>query len=783
MTSYAITEPNGTNYFGTSIFNNQTQINSLLVNSIDEVNDINGITCDSNWTNTIIDKTQKTMSQTATNISALTSALNTNISDFAGNAVGWEFTTSADIVVNRLKHAQNQWTGSATPRDIAIWQDGGTLLYQTTISQTTLVSGYWVKDIPNLHLVPGSYVVGVYFEAGEFSNYTVNTFQNIFSNISYRSSNPDNTFAYPSIEPGTGANKAGAVDFEYKLLITTFQISDAGVSIYNPSISTIINTGTLTLPTSTDTLVGRATTDTLTNKTLTSPIIASIVNTGTLTLPTSTDTLVGRATTDTLTNKTINSANNTVSVNGTNINNIINQNINVNLPSVSNLIGDIALFRTTPDSGGYTYIKTDMSNNNDIGFNAYNDGTNWFYTTNGAAILLSRNSNIFNLNSSSNSGTANTQITTFTSAFSLNLVSNAISLGVSGSTITIVPPSTFNNTLTVSSGDIVSSTGSITANTNIVTGTSSGAVLGLISATASPGCQIAYIQTGAAGTYSTSSVVGDIVIRNADNTKNLILQSGGGSSVVSIGSSSLTMVSPTITSGGLAISSGNLTVTTGNISVPDNDITVGSNNNAPRAYNLVSGGSPGGQFAYAFAGGQFSTSAGAGDIVIRNGNSSKYLHLQAGSGSAVLTISDTGISINSGLQLNIYDTGTISVSWTGAYSTFNNINYIRVGKLITLYLPYMQNTITSSGSYLDATINLIFYPFMTLLSGTSYSFPVLAFDNNTNVSIGLFIISDDLAPATTTLRLIKQVSGSYGGFVGNGTQGGIDATYVTFIGT
>ena len=46
-------------------------------------------------------------------------------------------------------------------------------------------------------------------------------------------------------------------------------------------------------------------TETLTNKTLTAPIISSISNTGTLTLPTSTDTLVGRATTDTLTNKTI----------------------------------------------------------------------------------------------------------------------------------------------------------------------------------------------------------------------------------------------------------------------------------------------------------------------------------------------------------------------------------------------------------------------------------------------------------------------------------------------
>jgi len=53
-------------------------------------------------------------------------------------------------------------------------------------------------------------------------------------------------------------------------------------------------------------------TETLTNKTLTSPIISSISNTGVLTLPTSTDTLVGRATTDTLTNKSINLTNNTL---------------------------------------------------------------------------------------------------------------------------------------------------------------------------------------------------------------------------------------------------------------------------------------------------------------------------------------------------------------------------------------------------------------------------------------------------------------------------------------
>lgn len=61
------------------------------------------------------------------------------------------------------------------------------------------------------------------------------------------------------------------------------------------------------VPNQNDTLVGAASTQTLTNKTLTSPFISAISNTGTLTLPTSTDTLVGRATTDTLTNKTLTS--------------------------------------------------------------------------------------------------------------------------------------------------------------------------------------------------------------------------------------------------------------------------------------------------------------------------------------------------------------------------------------------------------------------------------------------------------------------------------------------
>ena len=77
---------------------------------------------------------------------------------------------------------------------------------------------------------------------------------------------------------------------------------------------TSIISGTDTVSIAIDSTVATLTgSQTLTNKTLTTPVISSISNTGTLTLPTSTDTLVGRATTDTLTNKTLSGASNTLS--------------------------------------------------------------------------------------------------------------------------------------------------------------------------------------------------------------------------------------------------------------------------------------------------------------------------------------------------------------------------------------------------------------------------------------------------------------------------------------
>jgi hypothetical protein len=97
---------------------------------------------------------------------------------------------------------------------------------------------------------------------------------------------------------GTGVNNSG------KTITIGGNFTHTGA--HTLGLTTTANT-TLTLPV-TGTLATLAGNETFTNKTLTAPVIATIVNTGTLTLPTSTDTLVGRATTDTLTNKTITGA-------------------------------------------------------------------------------------------------------------------------------------------------------------------------------------------------------------------------------------------------------------------------------------------------------------------------------------------------------------------------------------------------------------------------------------------------------------------------------------------
>lgn len=114
--------------------------------------------------------------------------------------------------------------------------------------------------------------------------------------------------------------KGTEIDTEFNNIATAVatKADKASPTFTGTPVAPTASAGTNTTQIATTAFVTTAVSDertasaTLTNKTLTSPVIGTIVNTGTLTLPSSTDTVVGRATTDTLTNKSVALGSNTV---------------------------------------------------------------------------------------------------------------------------------------------------------------------------------------------------------------------------------------------------------------------------------------------------------------------------------------------------------------------------------------------------------------------------------------------------------------------------------------
>lgn len=197
--------------------------------------------------------------------------------DFVNNATNsvsqnfsFRFTTSGNF-------RTGTWSFSSGIRLLS--SSGATLATQTITTYNTGTGAYADTFTTTLYLLPAQFPL------------TVQWFNN--SNNSSNSINTTIDMFYQNFIPLTINSLQRQLSFGRSFTQT--------LSVNEPSANRII-----TLPDlgSDNTFVLTSGAQTLANKTLTLPVISQISNTGTLTLPTSTDTLVGRATTDTLSNKT-----------------------------------------------------------------------------------------------------------------------------------------------------------------------------------------------------------------------------------------------------------------------------------------------------------------------------------------------------------------------------------------------------------------------------------------------------------------------------------------------
>jgi hypothetical protein len=198
----------------------------------------------------------------------------------------------------------------------------------------------------------------------------------------------------PTTKGGTGLTTIGTANQYLKVNSGATALEYGTVDLTSLSASNLTSGTIPAARYSTTDVVTPTATQTLTNKTLTTPVISSITNTGTITLPTSTDTLVGRATTDTLTNKSISGSANTL----TNIPNaaLTNSSITINGSSVS--LGGTATIASavfsetvfsTPTSGQTTFTTAYTVGYIQVFVNGIKllSGTD-FTATNGTSVVL-----------------------------------------------------------------------------------------------------------------------------------------------------------------------------------------------------------------------------------------------------------------------------------------------------------------------------------------------------------------------------------------------------------
>lgn len=200
-------------------------------------------------------------------------------------------------------------TGAVTLGGILNGASGGTGVDNTgktiTLGGNLVLSGAYnltltQTSITNVTL-PTTGTLATLAGTETLTNKTINGPDNTLTNIG-NSSLVNSSVTYNGVTVALGASGTITASTTNPLTVSTGLQLNTGTTFDGSAARTISIDSTVV------TLTG---TQTLTNKTLTTPVIAQISNTGVLTLPTSTDTLVGRATTDTLTNKSMSGSSNT----------------------------------------------------------------------------------------------------------------------------------------------------------------------------------------------------------------------------------------------------------------------------------------------------------------------------------------------------------------------------------------------------------------------------------------------------------------------------------------
>jgi len=222
-------------------------------------------------------------------------SLTGGVTSFSAGATGLTpaTSTSGAVTLGGILNGASGGTGvDNTGKTITL---GGSLVLSGAFNLTLTQTG-----ITNVTL-PTTGTLATLAGTETLTNKTINGPDNTLTNIG-NSSLVNSSVTYNGVTVALGASGTITATTTAALTVSTGLQLDSGTT-FNGSVAR-----TISIDSSVVTLNG---TQTLTNKTLTTPVIAQIVNTGTITLPTSTDTLVGRATTDTLTNKSMSGSANT----------------------------------------------------------------------------------------------------------------------------------------------------------------------------------------------------------------------------------------------------------------------------------------------------------------------------------------------------------------------------------------------------------------------------------------------------------------------------------------